>query len=407
MRRFGPVLILAVLTAAAGPVFAEICSVDQKPAATLLVPYFEVSLAGPGVETLLSIHNAEGTPVIGNLVVWSDVGIPIFGIPFALRGYDVYTLDLRAILTTGKIPPTDIVPPGCTGLLPLGELNPAVLESSRMVLTGQPHPAFPGQCQGLSLPGRPTNAHGFITIDVVKSCTLLLPSNFEYFNDGIIHTRNALWGTTIFIDNAASLAHAMPMVHIEANATRSETAYQPNPRKPANYTFYARMVGWNGLDNREPLATDFGIRFYTVPPAGTTELFVWRDSKHPPVGGFPCAAGSPIKLGQRKIVAFNETSGAYTFPTRRSFPFPVMAQRVKVNGPTLVIPPAIGGFGWLFLNLNHSDGSDEVPSLYKDFAQAWVFGIANTATPPIFTGAFEAMQYDSACRGRIKLPRIP
>jgi len=56
--RFACLLAAALLLAPAGA-FAEICSLDKAPAATLLLPYFEVDLDNPnGQTTLFSINNA-------------------------------------------------------------------------------------------------------------------------------------------------------------------------------------------------------------------------------------------------------------------------------------------------------------------------------------------------------------
>lgn len=413
MCRMRTCLALAALIALASPAYPSICDVDERPAATLLVPYFEVSPGLPAsVNTLLSIQNAEATPVLANLTVWTDVGIPVLGFPFALNGYDVYTLDLASILATGAIPPSvGSNHPSCNGFFPLGNIPAQALQKVRDSLTGKPLPPALGNnlCEGLAIPARPNNPHGFVTIDVVGECTLLFPTDVQYFiggGKGVALNRNALWGTTFFVDNTASLAHALPMVHIEADAKvpETETRSNPTPQKPPNYTFYSRLVEWTARDNREPLATDFGIRFYIAPPFGATELFVWRDSKTRP-RAFPCPPQprpSAARLGQGRITAFNEEGGSHVYPPRRTLPFQVMAQRVKVNGSSLVIPPAIGSFGWLFLNLNHSQGGPEVPLQYTGIAQAWVFGITNVVGPPPYTGAWNAVRYDSACRGRAK-----
>ena len=54
------------------PAAAAICTVDAVPAATLLLPYFEVDLANPsGTQTLFSINNASATAVLVHVVIWS------------------------------------------------------------------------------------------------------------------------------------------------------------------------------------------------------------------------------------------------------------------------------------------------------------------------------------------------
>ncbi|MBP9144591.1 MAG: hypothetical protein KBI44_08920, partial [Thermoanaerobaculia bacterium] len=65
MKRLLVACLLAVLAA---PAFAVIGTVDDVPAATLLLPYFEVDLADPsGVTTLMSINNASATAVLAHV----------------------------------------------------------------------------------------------------------------------------------------------------------------------------------------------------------------------------------------------------------------------------------------------------------------------------------------------------
>ena len=65
MKRLLVACLLAVLAA---PAFAVIGTVDDVPAATLLLPYFEVDLDDPnGVTTLMSINNASATAVLAHV----------------------------------------------------------------------------------------------------------------------------------------------------------------------------------------------------------------------------------------------------------------------------------------------------------------------------------------------------
>ncbi|HXO22611.1 MAG TPA: hypothetical protein VOA87_22035, partial [Thermoanaerobaculia bacterium] len=65
-------VVLACLLGLAGPAGAVICTIDDVPAATLLLPYFEVDLAnGNGITTLFSVNNASATAILAHVVVWS------------------------------------------------------------------------------------------------------------------------------------------------------------------------------------------------------------------------------------------------------------------------------------------------------------------------------------------------
>ncbi|HEV7516602.1 MAG TPA: hypothetical protein VGR07_09915, partial [Thermoanaerobaculia bacterium] len=93
-------LVLAV------PVQAVICTIDDVPGATLLLPYFEVDLANPnGVTTLFSINNASAVAVLAHVVVWSDLSVPVLDFNVYLTGYDVQSINLRDVLK-GNLPQT-------------------------------------------------------------------------------------------------------------------------------------------------------------------------------------------------------------------------------------------------------------------------------------------------------------
>ena len=69
--------------------------------------------------------------------------------------------------------------------------------------------------------------------------------------------QNVLWGDYFYVNSAQNLADGNPLVHIEASATNPETSTS------GQYTFYGRYdtPPFNADDNREPLATNFAIRF--------------------------------------------------------------------------------------------------------------------------------------------------
>ncbi|HYX23107.1 MAG TPA: hypothetical protein VFC23_03055, partial [Thermoanaerobaculia bacterium] len=88
------------------PAGAVICTIDAVPAATLLLPYFEVDLNNPnGLTTLFSINNASATAVLAHVTVWSDLSVPVLDFNVYLTGYDVQTINLRDLLA-GSVPVT-------------------------------------------------------------------------------------------------------------------------------------------------------------------------------------------------------------------------------------------------------------------------------------------------------------
>lgn len=69
-----------------------------RPAASLLVPYFEVDLeAGGGRDTIVSIDNAGSEPVLANVVLWTDWGVPSFAFNLLLEPDGVRVVDARVL----------------------------------------------------------------------------------------------------------------------------------------------------------------------------------------------------------------------------------------------------------------------------------------------------------------------
>src|SRR4051812_31532433 len=87
------------LLLAPGRAEAVVNTVDDVPAATLLLPYFEVDLRDPQeADTLFSINNASASAVLAHVVVWSDLSVPVLDFNVYLTGYDVQTIRLSDLL---------------------------------------------------------------------------------------------------------------------------------------------------------------------------------------------------------------------------------------------------------------------------------------------------------------------
>lgn len=344
---------------------AVIGTIDTVPAATLLVPYFEVDLAPGGSRTtLFSINNASATAVLAHVTLWTDLGVPTTSFNVYLTGYDVQTINVRDLLVTGNLPrtasagqdPTNTISPkgqasqdinfaSCTGQLPPAPMSAGLLQGLRDAHTGAPSAVLGGSCGGRALDG--TVARGYITVDTVNNCTTRLPGDPGYFNaggSGDATNQNVLWGDYFFVDPTNNFAQGDTLVHIEASATDPETSV------PSQYTFYGRTVGWTAIDNREPLGSKFAARFVNGGAfTGGTNLVVWRDSK---TNQAPFACGAPpADLVQQDLYAFDEQENPFELNTLT--PFPARTQKVAVNSAALPVTPA---FGWLHMNLNHAGG---------------------------------------------------
>src|SRR5579885_2743866 len=298
-------LALLALVALGGQASAVICTVDDVPGATLLLPYFEVDLSNQnGVTTLFSINNASATAVLAHVVVWSDLSVPVLDFNVYLTGYDVQSINMRDIIA-GNLPqtasagqdPTDSISPqgqfsqdvtfaSCQGQLPIAPLPASFVSHLQAALTGQ-FSNLLGGCAGL---GYGDNiARGYVTVDTVNNCTLRFPGDIGYFGaggTGDATNQNVLWGDYFYVNSATNRADGETLVHIEAapgtgvNAVQGNYGANPETTVSGQYTFYGRYVNWTAVDNREPLATNFAVRFLNGGPfSGGTNLIVWRDSK--------------------------------------------------------------------------------------------------------------------------------
>lgn len=365
-------LILSALALCPLRGHAEIGVLDNVPAATLLLPYFEVDLANPnGVTTLFSVNVGDAVAYMVQVTLWSDLGIPTQAFNIYLTGYDTQTVNLRDIFN-GVFPatasagqdPTDTTSPhgpisqdinfaSCSGILPyaIPAISPQQISDLRSAHTGNPS-SLSGQCVGRRF--NDNIARGYITIDSTNQCVshivTLFPSNPGYFvsgGGGVANNRNDLWGDYTLVNPGQNFAQSESLVALEASATAFV---------PGDYTFYSRFVASTAADGREPLATNWAAPYAQHGGDGTsTDLLVWRDSTVSSANPFNCFLPGPSQffpLNLTDIVAFdseeNPTDIAFSPPELP--PFPGVAERVRVGDSALsqVSPRS----GWLYLNLN-------------------------------------------------------
>src|SRR6185369_14451981 len=93
---------------------ADSCDVGVTPAATLLLPYFEVDTAaasGAGTTTLFTITNTSRYPQIAHVTVWTDWAFSVLGFNVFLTGYDVQTINLYDVVVRGVLVPGSLANP--------------------------------------------------------------------------------------------------------------------------------------------------------------------------------------------------------------------------------------------------------------------------------------------------------
>ena len=430
MLRSRGVACLAIIgcLALAGAASAEIGTIDDVPAATLLLPYFEVDLDNPqGVTTLFSINNASASAAVAHVTVWTDLSVPVLDFDVYLTGFDVQTMNMRDVLN-GILPVTadagsddaadsispqgplsqDINFPGTSGPC----ITPSYSPLSAGFVDGHLQPALLGEfssevgCVGVDYGDN--IARGYVTVDSVTTCNLQFPSTPGYFT-GVADFRNIFWGDYFYVDPANNFAQGETLVHIEACVPgNGYIGYVGNgagycPFGVGDFTFYARYVSDTGVDQREGLASEFAVRYITGGLFdGGTDYIVWRDSRSSDIIGGACPADRNAlfpwyPLNQELVVAFDEeenneelcflesdvsppTGGLQTC-------FPIETGRYNVSNSAVPGSQSLApsfDFGWMFVDL---DLSAAQPS------QAWVTAVMSAEGR--FSVGFDAIQLDN------------
>jgi hypothetical protein len=433
------VLSLGLVAALNARAYAQIDGNDvdviaDRPAATLLLPYFQVNLKNPNAATtLFSIVNASADAELAHVVIWSDLSVHVLDFDVYLTGYGLYRINLSNLLINGTSPETGfgtspVGPisgnsqfPGCSGILPLPNLSSTQLTAVQNALQGLPSSELGNDCAGVQYGDG--IMRGYITIDDVNQCSFLFPGQPGYTStqdeqSRVITDNNVLWGDVFYINPTTNRATAMPLVHIIA---------EPETFSSGQYTFYGRYdsVPWNTEDDRQPLPTTFLSRYINPGSPEATQYFnqgsaaiVWRDSKvnQPP---FTCPAANEnpnwYGLGQEGIATFDEQEDVETPPVCHFSPcppnvqagFPAETQKFALDSTQF---PITFGAGWLWLDLNHAGGATGLDD--PNEAISWVFtAYDGTNTGPSSANTWEinerAVQLDTGTNPNHCTPNDP
>ncbi|MES1242294.1 MAG: hypothetical protein ABUT39_11800 [Acidobacteriota bacterium] len=404
MRKVCLCLAILGLLATGGQAFAVIGTIDAVPAATLLVPYFEVDIANAnGINTLFSINNASAAAVLAHVTVWTDQSVAALDFDVYLTGYDVQTISLRDIFVNGNVPitasagqdPKDTISPqgpvsqdinfaSCTSLpYPSLFVSAPFRAHLQAWFQGNPSPAT-GNCAGSKQ--KDNILRGYITVDTVNACNLFFPAEWAFY-DPFVTDQNVLWGDVFYVNPAHNFAQGDTLVHIESC---------PTCFVPGDHTFYGRYNGFTTADAREPLPTTMAARFVNGGTFnGGTDYLVWREA-NATSSGYSCTLNGPpswYPLESTQIVCFDEEEQPVTSeecpsgdPTcTQVVVIPNEANRVDVE--TDLLCPF--DFGWTYLNLQHPD------TAYADpYAQMWL--TATMDAEGRFSVGFSGIQLDNA-----------
>ena len=398
--------LFALCLLAAAPARAAVGTADTVPAATLLLPYFEVDLGNEnGPQTAIRLTNASATAILLKVVLWTDYGVPTYNFPVYQPGFASTDIDLRLLFkgvppvtaSAGQDPTDKISPKGsqsqdinfasCTGKLPLTMLPAATVTALRNAHTGQSSTLLGGNCGGAA--HGDNVARGYITIDLVNNCTVRIPGDPGYFQSGgsgDVTNQNLLTGSVVYLDRSQNVAFSEPLVSVESapgyGGSGGSNYAIPLTNGPGANTFYGRYSSFAAADNREALASISQGRYLNGGVfSNGTDLVVWRD---PGVvvtpfvcGGAP--AGFP--LGQNEVLAFDEQEH---FSAVTGNPFPYAAQKVSSASLTPFT------FGYFRLNLTLPGGDPAVAGRQQSYVSM------RYSSAGIYGGSLPAQQINNA-----------
>ena len=427
---------IALPAAAATTANHDSCDIGVYPAATLLLPYFEVdikSAVSTAHTTLFTITNSSALPQVAHVVIWTDWSFPALGFNVFLTGYDVQPINLHDVLARGIIAPgpTDALPGSATpvptnptsgsqpaannanpnflpsasvdcgpGLLP-GPIPPHLLADLQSILTtGKSSGAAIAACAGTQVGGVHANAIGYITIDVASTCHTSLPTEARYFTDFLLYD-NVLIGDyeQVTSEGSQQFASGGPMVHIRAvpeGGAAGSTAAAVLP-----YTFYDRFTTGTPnriSDRRQPLPSAFIARYIEGEGGGfVTNMKIWREG----IASGACDRYSAnASIPQVEIVRFDEHENATTFfsgicvgVTCNGYPSPVTSSMdTQQSGffPPSFFPPTWSrdAGGWMYLNLDSLKAGSR-------HSQNWV--LSSMAANPSFAVDIQAAALGNGC----------
>ncbi|MGZ5433676.1 MAG: hypothetical protein ACXWH7_12185, partial [Thermoanaerobaculia bacterium] len=358
------------------------CDIALLPAATLLLPYFEVDLEDPrGETTIFTVTNVSPEDRIARVTLWTDYAFPVITFNIDLTGYDVQSINLYDVIARGFIAPDVGTGTQVTKRGPLSDRNFALDLGECTRLVGQLPQAFVERMhlafmEGVvadvgTLPGcnnvglEHDHAVGYATIDVVRNCATNDPLSEEYWTEDLAWD-NVLIGDSHQIHSANDFAQSSTLVHIraipEGGTAPERLAVQRKYDAGFPRTFYARYQSASApkLDGRQPLPSVFAARWLAGGPSGFDTYFkIWREGR---TGrDATCATHDDNILPIAELVRFDENENAFgDTPHTVTGPIPELdlvapaTFRVSVADSSLFPAMTNGAIsGWMYLNLDH------------------------------------------------------
>lgn len=365
-------LLLAVSASAATTNNDDSCDIALQPAATLLLPHFEVDIHSRAATALITVQNLSPSPVIANVTLWTDWGYPALTFPIQLTGYDVEGINLYDVFANGTLPAS-----ACGG----PSLSPLLSDLQSIFTIGKGTTGCTAQVGGVHY-----YVVGYATIDVVASCSGKNDfTNLLFDNVLTGDSQQLLSGPT------AVYASSSPLVHLRAVPEGGAAGTVVATALP--HTFYERYVPVPKSDRRQPLPSAFAARFILGGTgAFNTSVTIWREGLTTGTCSGAQAARSNAALLPTDVVRFDEHENATVIDCGQ-FCFP---QGIPVTGrylagySSLFPPVATSGDvgGWLYVNTGRQ--SWITTSMYAEptyAAESTAAALGNGCSPPAKFGA--------------------
>jgi len=356
------------------------CDIGTAPAATLLLPLFEVETYDRALDTLFTVINVGERRQIAKVTLWTDWSYPVFTFNVVLTGYGTRSFSVYDILVNREVTST----------------SESVLAAVREALiSGKRTQCASAVGSPSSAKHSPAMAVGYITIDVTSVESATMPNDPAYFHDEILFD-NVLTGDYETVDRSegSNFSSGGPLVHVRATP-EGGPAGVPLATKQTNLprTFYSAFVSDN-YDRRQPLPASFAAR-YIQSETMRTDLKLWHE---PLPGAITCTTVTKnAQVTAAEIVRFDEHENPNTFTTGwtiATWPTVTTLQplgRVSTSGPVSppMNSPAGDLAGWIYLNLDSRRQAGWRAS------QAWVIVMMRGAGSD--AGAF-GVEYDAVSR---------
>lgn len=376
-------IAIALLAAIAAPAQADVCTIDRKPSATLLVPYFEVDLASTtGATTIVTVRNTATRPKLANVVLWTRWNVPGIAFNVYLPAMASQRIDLGSLLRQGALPvtgpargpvsefdtaATPLAFPACNNGVALSNTGPGYppLDAASLLELQARFSGVPTPGTGACFSPRQSDslARGYVTIDSVNLCSgQSYPDSPGYFVDGglgIANNENVLVGSFELVDAENNFADAAPAIGLEADSNRFF---------PGDETFYGRYSAFTATDDREPLPAAWAFDFDAQVETDSAELLVWRAA---PKQAPRSCNGNPnwFPLSSLEQTPFNRDGDTPAEPFFPSFATPIglASQRIEARliNDSLVPPQVVAGSARL--NFYVASPGQPLPS-----GQSWV-----------------------------------